>query len=104
MYYKGIYHLFYQYNPKGAVWGNIVWAHSISTDLVNWKPVTPAIFPSMPFDENGCWSGSATVLHGNKPVILYTGINPKNQQVQNMAVPKDLSDPSLSNGTSRTST
>nr|CCV19964.1 beta-fructofuranosidase, insoluble isoenzyme IVR1.2_3B [Triticum aestivum] len=28
MYYKGLYHLFYQYNPKGAVWGNIIWAHS----------------------------------------------------------------------------
>lgn len=95
MYYNGIYHLFYQYNPKGAVWGNIVWAHSVSTDLVNWKPLKPAIVPSKPFDQNGCWSGAATILPGNKPVILYTGIDPKNQQVQNMAVPKNLSDPFL---------
>ena len=35
MYYKGVYHLFYQYNPQGAVWGNIVWAHAVSTDLVD---------------------------------------------------------------------
>ena len=95
MIYKGIYHLFYQWNPKGAVWGNIVWAHSTSTDLINWDPHPPAIFPSEPFDINGCWSGSATILPDGKPVILYTGIDPKNQQVQNIAEPKDLSDPYL---------
>ena len=98
MYYKGVYHLFYQYNPKGAVWGNIVWAHSVSTDLINWTPLEPAIFPSKPFDKYGCWSGSATILPGNKPVILYTGIvegPPKNVQVQNYAIPANLSDPYL---------
>ncbi|XVE88717.1 hypothetical protein DITRI_Ditri19aG0091400 [Diplodiscus trichospermus] len=95
MVYKGIYHLFYQYNPKGAVWGNIVWAHSTSTDLVNWTPHAVAIYPSQPSDINGCWSGSATILPGGKPAILYTGIDPKNSQVQNLAVPKNLSDPYL---------
>ncbi|KAL7133597.1 hypothetical protein ABFS83_12G151800 [Erythranthe nasuta] len=96
MYYNGIYHLFYQYNPKGAVWGNIVWAHSVSKDLINWKKLDPAIYPSKPFDQYGCWSGSATILPGNKPVILYTGIIDKNNtQVQNYAIPADLSDPYL---------
>ncbi|XP_068661595.1 beta-fructofuranosidase, insoluble isoenzyme 1-like [Aristolochia californica] len=95
LYYNGFYHLFYQYNPHGAVWGNIVWAHSVSKDLVNWKPLKPAIFPSKPFDINGCWSGSTTILPGNKPVILYTGIDTQNRQVQNIAVPKNLSDPYL---------
>ncbi|XP_062024850.1 beta-fructofuranosidase, insoluble isoenzyme CWINV1-like [Rosa rugosa] len=94
--YKGIYHLFYQYNPKGVVWGNIVWAHSTSTDLVNWIPHEAAIYPSQPFDINGCWSGSATILPGGKPAILYTGINRQHQQVQNLAFPKNLSDPFLS--------
>ncbi|RDY11784.1 Beta-fructofuranosidase, cell wall isozyme, partial [Mucuna pruriens] len=95
MRYGGFYHLFYQYNPKGAVWGNIVWAHSVSEDLVNWTPLDPAIFPSQPSDINGCWSGSATLLPGNKPAILYTGIDPRNRQVQNLAQPKNLSDPFL---------
>ncbi|CAN1218157.1 Beta-fructofuranosidase, insoluble isoenzyme CWINV1 [Linum perenne] len=95
MIYKGIYHLFYQYNPKGAVWGNIVWAHSTSTDLVNWKPQGYGIYPSEPSDMNGTWSGSTTFLHDGTPAILYTGINPKNQQVQNLAVPKNASDPYL---------
>ncbi|CAK9174894.1 unnamed protein product [Ilex paraguariensis] len=96
MYYNGVYHLFYQYNPKGAVWGNIVWAHSVSTDLINWKPLEPAIYPSKVFDKYGCWSGSATILPGNKPIILYTGIiDADNTQVQNYAVPANLSDPYL---------
>ena len=95
MYFNGIYHLFYQYNPKGAIWGNIVWAHSVSRDLVNWKALKHAIYPSKPFDINGCWSGSATVLPGNKPVILYTGVDPQNRQVQNYAIPANLSDPYL---------
>nr|Q39693.1 RecName: Full=Beta-fructofuranosidase, insoluble isoenzyme 3; AltName: Full=Cell wall beta-fructosidase 3; AltName: Full=Invertase 3; AltName: Full=Sucrose hydrolase 3; Flags: Precursor [Daucus carota]CAA55188.1 cell wall beta-fructosidase(Inv3) [Daucus carota] len=98
MFYKGYYHLFYQYNPKGSVWGNIVWAHSVSKDLINWIALEPAIFPSKPFDQYGCWSGSATILPGNKPVILYTGIvspDPENAQVQNYAVPANYSDPFL---------
>ncbi|PPS10966.1 hypothetical protein GOBAR_AA09674 [Gossypium barbadense] len=95
MYYNGIYHLFYQYNPKGAVWGNIVWAHSVSKDMVNWEALEPAIYPSESFDINGCWSGSATVLPENKPVIFYTGIDPNQYQVQNYAVPENLSDPYL---------
>lgn len=46
--YKKIYHLFYQYNPYGAVY--IVWAHSTSTDLINWTPQDIAIYPSQPSD------------------------------------------------------
>ncbi|KAF2307647.1 hypothetical protein GH714_030580 [Hevea brasiliensis] len=95
MYYNGLYHLFYQYNPKGAVWGNIVWAHSVSKDLINWEALDHAIYPSKWFDINGCWSGSATVLPGNKPVILYTGVDQKQRQIQNYAIPKNLSDPYL---------
>lgn len=95
MYYMGFYHLFYQYNPYGAVWGNIVWAHSVSKDLVNWQALEPAIYPSKPFDINGCWSGSATILPGDRPVILYTGIDPKQRQVQNYAIPSNYSDPYL---------
>ena len=95
MYFNGFYHLFYQYNPKGAVWGNIVWAHSVSKDLINWEALDPAIYPSKPFDINGCWSGSATVLPGDKPVIMYTGIDPQSNQVQNYAIPKNVSDPYL---------
>ncbi|CAI8602431.1 unnamed protein product [Vicia faba] len=98
MYYRGIYHLFYQYNPKGAVWGNIVWGHSVSKDLINWKELEPALFPSKPFDKYGCWSGSATILPGKGPVILYTGVVDKqSNEVQCIAIPANASDPLLTN-------
>ncbi|CAL5017116.1 unnamed protein product [Urochloa decumbens] len=97
MYYKGWYHFFYQYNPKGAVWGNIVWAHSVSRDLINWIALETALKPSIPSDQYGCWSGSATILPDGTPVIMYTGIDRPNlnYQVQNLAFPRNASDPLL---------
>jgi len=97
MYYKGVYHLFYQYNPYVATWGNgnLSWGHSVSVDLINWSALENALDPDSPFDANGCWSGSATFLPDGTPVFLYTGIDASNNQVQNVAFPKNASDPLL---------
>ncbi|XP_010555046.1 PREDICTED: beta-fructofuranosidase, insoluble isoenzyme CWINV6 isoform X2 [Tarenaya hassleriana] len=96
MYYKGMYHLFYQHNPSSPLFGDImIWAHSVSRDLVNWAHLKPALCPSDSYDINSCWSGSATILPSGKPVILYTGIDSKKHQVTNLVEPKDDSDPLL---------
>nr|AAZ08381.1 putative fructan exohydrolase 1 [Lolium perenne] len=92
MYYNGIYHLFFQHNPNGPQWGDIVWGHSVSTDLVDWIILEPAIEPDTPGDIKGCWSGSATILFGGQPVIMYTGGDVENHQVQNIALPKNRPD------------
>ena len=58
LYYKGIYHLFYQYYPNDIVWGPMHWGHATSTDLIHWKHKKIAIFP----DKLGfIFSGSAVV-------------------------------------------
>jgi beta-fructofuranosidase len=98
MYYKGVYHFFYQHNPDGATFGvnKMVWGHSVSKDLINWTHLNDAIEPSCAGDINSCFSGSATILPGEKPHMLYTGlIDDKRRQVQNLAIPKNLSDPYL---------
>jgi beta-fructofuranosidase len=98
MYYKGVYHFFYQHNPDGPTFGvnKMVWGHSVSKDLINWTHLNDAIEPSCAGDINSCFSGSATILPGEKPHMLYTGlIDDKRRQVQNLAIPKNLSDPYL---------
>ncbi|KAJ7516161.1 hypothetical protein O6H91_22G045300 [Diphasiastrum complanatum] len=95
MFYRGYYHFFYQYNPDAAVWGNITWGHSVSTDLIHWHPLNLAMVPDQWYDAEGVWSGSATVLPDGKPIILYTGLSNESVQSQNMAVPEDSFDPLL---------
>ena len=56
VYSNGIYHLFYQHNPQGEVWGNMSWGHATSADLVRWDEQPVAI----PCDEQeAIFSGSA---------------------------------------------
>ena len=58
VFYKGIYHLFYQYYPEDIVWGPMHWGHATSTDLIHWTHKKIALFP----DKLGMiFSGSAVV-------------------------------------------
>ena len=58
VYYKGEYHLFYQFHPYSDVWGPMHWGHAVSADMLQWEHLPIALFP----DENGTiFSGSAVI-------------------------------------------
>lgn len=62
VYYKGTYHLFYQYYPDSTVWGPMHWGHATSKDLIHWQHQPIALYP----DSLGyIFSGSAVVDKNN---------------------------------------
>lgn len=73
-FYKGQYHLFYQYHPFSLKWGPMHWGHAVSRDLVHWEYLPCALAPDAPYDSFGCFSGSAITLPDGKQLLLYTGV------------------------------
>ena len=45
VFHNGKYHLYFQHNhdQEDASWGNIVWGHATSSDLVHWELVSPIL-------------------------------------------------------------
>ena len=71
-YYKGYYHIFYQYHPYSADWGPMHWGHARSKDLVHWESLPLALAPDTKADEDGCFSGSA-IVKDDVLYLIYTG-------------------------------
>ena len=74
IYWQGQYHMFFQYNPHAAVWGDMHWYHSVSPDMIHWHHRPVAIAPTPGWaDSEGVFSGTAIVDHG-RVAMLYTGV------------------------------
>lgn len=86
---NGQYHLFYQYNPNAAFWGDMHWAHAVSSDLVHWRDLPLAIAPTPDGpDAGGVFSGCIVNQNG-RPVAIYTGVGGPKGQVQCVAFGSD---------------
>ena len=74
IHWKGQYHMFFQYNPHAAVWGDMHWAHAVSPDMIHWRHLPVALRPTPGSDDaDGCFTGSAVDDRGTA-TILYTGV------------------------------
>lgn len=92
MFYKdGEWHLCYQWNPYGSMWGNLSWGHAVSRDLVHWEHLPAALIP----DGLGMiFSGSCVVDDRNTAgfgegavVAMYTSAS--EHQMQSIAYSTD---------------
>lgn len=71
-YFKGRYHVFFQYNPFEATGGLKFWGHYSSADMLEWKYEGVALYPDSVMDCHGVYSGSALV-EGDKLHLFFTG-------------------------------
>lgn len=70
--FKGRYHIFFQYSPFEVQGGLKFWGHYSSENLVSWKYEGTALYPDSPYDCHGVYSGSAFV-ENEKMHLFYTG-------------------------------
>ena len=72
IFYHGVYHMFYQYNPCGTEWGNMHWGHAVSRDLLHWEEKDVALFP----DEMGTMYSGSAIEDVRNAAGLQTGAQP----------------------------
>ena len=74
-YYRGEYHLFYQYHPYDTHWNSMHWGHVVSKDLLHWEYLPAALAPDEDYDKIGCFSGSVTELGDGRQLLIYTAVD-----------------------------
>lgn len=89
VWFKGYYHAFFQHNPYAAHWDKMHWGHAVSTDLIHWDECDIALYPDMPYeDEGGCYSGSA-IVKDDILYLFYTSVSAELGQTQSVAMSSD---------------
>lgn len=71
-FFKGEYHVFFQYSPFNPNGELKFWGHYKSKDLLNWEYLGVPMIPDQNFDCHGAYSGS-TLVEDDKMYIYYTG-------------------------------
>ncbi len=78
IYYKGMYHLFYQHDPIGPYWSQIRWAHLVSPDMLHWVAVKDAVVPTPGVCPDGVWTGGSVIGPDGTPWLAITaGLTPE---------------------------
>ena len=70
--FRGEYHVFYQYSPFDAKGGVRFWGHYKSRDLLSWEQCPVMLCPDQTYDIHGAYSGSA-LCEEDGMYLFYTG-------------------------------
>lgn len=71
-FYKGLYHVFFQYAPSGPCNYERYWGHYTSPDMLRWKYEGIAVKSDCDWDRNGAFSGCGFTEDGALE-LFYTG-------------------------------
>jgi beta-fructofuranosidase len=74
IYWKGKYHLMYIYQDPKRPQGGHCWGHAVSTDLVNWTFLPPALVPEPGDPDVGIFSGNAFLNKDGVPMLCWFGV------------------------------
>ncbi len=77
VYFNGYYHIFYQHAPNFEVpftGEPMHWGHARTKDFVHFEELPVALYPDMPYDDGGCWSGTAAVKDG-RLYLFYASVH-----------------------------
>lgn len=86
---RGLWHLFYQFNPEGSEWGNMSWGHATSKDLQHWTEHPVAL---RFHDGEQIFSGSIVstpTADGTELTAYYTSAYADGRQAQSRATSND---------------
>lgn len=86
VYVDGLWHLFFQYNPESADWGNMSWGHATSADLQHWDEHPVALLYS---DREQIYSGSVVAAPTDTLTAYYTSAYDDGLQKQSRATSRD---------------
>jgi sucrose-6-phosphate hydrolase SacC (GH32 family) len=74
IFWKGKYHLMYIYQDPKLPHGGHCWGHAVSTDLVNWTVLPPALRPEPGDPDVGIFSGNAFLNKDGAPMLCWFGV------------------------------
>lgn len=75
IWWKGKYHLMYIYQDRIRPAEGHSWGHLVSTDLVNWTQLPPALVPAPGDADVGTFSGNAFINKEGVPMLCWFGID-----------------------------
>ncbi|WP_217948016.1 glycoside hydrolase family 32 protein [Faecalibaculum rodentium] len=77
IYFKGRYHVFFQWNSHAKDHSSKEWGHFSSPDLLHWTWHESPLAPDQDYDRNGVYSGSSICVNG-RLYAYYTGNRKEN--------------------------